>query len=297
MARYLFKRFIYILVLFITTNSFAQSTYLFGQNWTINGFVGTTKFYGDCTDNTNSILSNSPFSKYFYQDRRFGFGLYVDKDINSYIGVRGSLLYAVLKSTKESEKIYFEGDSYEYSLSLKFDLTNIFMGVDRYRPWNIYGFIGIGFTETLSDLYDLTTGDHLLPSGDIDSMFVSGSKKRTTETTMPIGIGVNYKIDRKVKVFFEFTQHIVHTNKLDAYPVEGTKFESFGLINIGISYDFNLPSHWGFSTNPRYNGKSPDASIKAFNKKKHVIMNTKAKQKALKMRKKYGRSNKKHYRW
>jgi len=297
MTRVIFTSLLFVLSLFITNNSVAQQSYPFGQEWVINGYVGTTKFYGDCSDNTNSIFSNSPFSKYFYQDRRFGAGVYIDKKINPFITLRGTLLYASLKSTKESEKIYFIGDTYEYSLSVVVDFTNIFFGIDKYRPWNIYGFIGIGFTETLSDLYDLNTGAHLLPSGDIDSLFVGGTKKRVTETTMPLGIGINYKVERNTKVFFEFTRHIVHTNKLDAYPVEGTNFESFGLINIGISYDFNLPSHWGFSSNPRYNGKSTDPAIKAFNKKKRVVMNTKAKKRAMKKRKNYGRSKRKKHRW
>jgi len=296
MARFILKISFVLLTMLAINNVNGQSTYQFGDKWTINGYVGTTKFYGDVSDKTNSIFSNSPFSKFFYQDRRFGAGIYLDKKINSYVGVRGTLLYAVLKSTKESEKIYFEGDTYEYSLSAVFDLTNIFLGIDKYRNWNVYAFIGIGFTETLSDLYDLNTGVHLLPSGDIDSAF-TGNNTRMTETTMPIGIGINYEIERNTKVFFEFTRHIVHTNKLDAYPVEGTNFESFGLINIGMSYDFSLPSHWGFGGNPRYNGKSSDPSIKAFNKKKRVVMKTKANKKARKLRKKYGRSRKMKHRW
>ncbi len=192
MTQLLRKILFIVLVLFIANTAVAQRSYPFGQEWSINGYIGTTQFYGDCSDNTNSIFSNSPFSKYFYQDRGIGLGLYVDKKITPYIGIRGTLLYAVIKSTKESEKIYFEGDTYEYSISALFNLTNIFLGIDKYRHWNIYGFIGIGFTETLSDLYDLNTGAHLLPSGDVDSLFVGSSKKRMTETTMPIGLGVNY---------------------------------------------------------------------------------------------------------
>jgi len=297
MTRVIFFLFLFTISFLVSTKTVAQQSYPFGQEWTINGYIGTTKFYGDCSDKTNSIFSNSPFSKFFYQDRRFGAGIYVDKKFTPYIGFRGVLLYASLKSTKESEKIYFEGDTYEYSASIVIDFTNIFMGVDKYRLWNIYGFIGIGFTETLSNLYDLNTEALLLPSGDIDSLLVGGNTKRVTETTVPLGIGVNYKVSRNTKLFFEFTRHLVHTNKLDAYPVEGTSIESFGLMNIGVSYDFNLPAHWGFSSNPRYNGKSTDASIRAFNKKKRVVMNTKAKRKAMKKRKRYGRTRNKKHRW
>ena len=117
-------------------------------------FIGSTTFHGDVSDKTNSFMNNTPFSKYFYQDRKFGGGVYVDKMFTPYWGVRGTLLYAKMKSTKESSKIYFEGDLFEYSISGLIDFSNIFLGVDKYRVWNFYGFIGVGFTETRSILYD-----------------------------------------------------------------------------------------------------------------------------------------------
>ncbi len=285
------------ITIFLLLANFANSqrSYLFTREWKISMFIGSTTFHGDVSDKTNSFMNNTPFSKYFYQDRKVGGGFYVDKMFTPYWGVRGTLLYAKMKSTKESSKIYFEGDLFEYSVSGLIDFSNIFLGVDRYRVWNFYGFIGVGFTETRSILYDLNTGARIGSTG--FRVGKTGAYKRMTELTFPVGLGVKYEIGKKINLFFEFTRHIVKTDRLDAYPVDGTKFESLGMMNLGFTYNFRLPNHWTPARNPRYNGKSPDRSIRAFNKKKHVVMKTKAYKKAKKSRKKYGRKRRRNNRW
>lgn len=272
-----------------------QRNYLFTREWSVSGYIGSSNFHGDVSDNTNSLLNNTPFSKYFYQDRRLGLGLYVDKMFTPVFGVRGNLLYAEMKSTKESDKIYFTGNLFLYSISGLVDFSNIFLGVDKYRAWNFYGFIGVGYSESRSTLYDMNTD---AVKGTNGFRMYKGSYRRMTELTFPVGLGATFSIGSKAEIFVELTRNVVLTNKLDAFPVEKTKMESLGLVNIGVTYDFSLPNHWSMAPrNPRYNGKSTDPSIKAFNKKKHVVMKTKASKKALKQRKKYGRKARRKQRW
>ena len=282
---------IYLLLVFtvFTVSVNAQRHYKFSSNWNTSFFVGTTNFHGDVSDSGNSFKDNNPFSKYFYQDRRFGLGIYVDKMFNPYIGMRGLLMYATMKSTKESEKLYFEGNFYEYSLSGLLDLTNIFLGHDKYRAYQVYGFLGIGMTETKSELFNLTN-DSLLNQIGYKVEKEGRNPKRLTEVVMPVGIGARYKINKQLSVFGEFTSHIVFSNKIDAYAVDGTIQERVGLINVGLTYFFSLPSHWSIGNgNIRYNGKSSDSSIRKYNKNNHVVMKTKAYKSALKKRKKYGK--------
>jgi hypothetical protein len=287
---------LFSLLFLISIRVEAQQSYSFTQQWSIHGYLGATNFHGDMTDKTNSFLNNTPFSKYFYQDRRIGFGIYVDKMFTPYYGIRGNLLYTNMKSTKESDKIYFAGTSFIYTLSGLLDVGNLILGVDKYRVWNGYFFLGIGYSETQANAYDFLTGKQIGSTGYVISPR-GGSFRRMTEVCVPLGIGVKYKIEKSTEVFAEITRQIVLTNKLDAYPVEGTKIESLGMINLGISYDFNLPSNWTAGGTPRYNGKSPDPSIRAFNKKKKVVMRTNAYKKATKKRYKYGRKKFRKHRW
>ncbi len=285
-----------VLFMFLASGQLqAQGHYRFTRSWNTSFFVGTTNFHGDVSDQTNSFQNSNPFSKYFYQDRRFGFGIYLDKMFNPYFGVRGILMYAAMKGTKESEKIYFTGNFFEYSLSAVLDFTNMFQGIDKYRKYQIYGFIGIGFTETRSELYNLHT-DSLIYKVGYHVPKEGRGPERLTELTMPVGLGGRYKVGKQFSVFAEFTSHVVFSNKIDAYPVEGTNYESVGMINVGITYFFRLPNHWSTGGNPRYNGKSSDPAIRKFNKRKRVVMQTKANKRAVKRRRRYGMKRKRIFR-
>lgn len=283
MKRLLLSISILLLLLSFAGTVKAQKHYRFSNNWSASFFVGTTNFHGDLSDNANSFKNNNPFSKYFYQDRRFGLGVYVDKMFNPYFGARAILMYATMKSTKESEKLYFTGNFFEYSISAVFNLSNAIMGIDNYRPYQVYGFIGIGFTETRSELYNLKN-DSLVDRVGYHIENEGRGPKRLTELVMPVGLGINYSLNKQFSVFGEFTSHVVFSNKIDVYPVEGTAYESVGMINVGITYSFRLPSHWGGRGSQKYNGKSSDPAIRKFNKNKRVVMKTSANKRAMKYR-------------
>lgn len=293
------KKFIYIilfLAVIMSSKTHAQKYISFDDGWTVNGFVSTSNFHGDLTDKTNSFVNNTPFSKYFYQDRKIGGGIYVDKMFGQIIGVRGILLFSNMKSTKESDKIYFQGNLFEYSIAAYSNLSNLILGYSRRRPWDVYAFIGIGFSETRSQAFNMTTNVQVGSTGYKLSKTGNGYV-RMTETVVPVGLGATYKFTKNTNVFIEFTRHFVHTDRLDAFPVDGTNVESLGLVNLGLTYHFTLPSHWGTQRAPRYDGKSPDPAIRAFNKKKRVVMKTKANKKAIKKRKRYGRKRFRRHRW
>ncbi len=296
MRIYLYTYIIVFMVFFMPIKIYSQHYIGISDSWKISGFIGTSNFHGDITDNTNSFINNTPFSKYFYQDRKMGGGIYVDKMFGNVMGVRGVLMFSDMKSSKESDKIYFTGNTFEYSIAAYSNLSNLFFGYSRRRNWDVYVFLGIGYSETRSTAYSMTTGAVVGSTGYKKSN--DGNRfLRMTEVVVPVGLGASYKFSKIAYVFVEVTRHFVNTNKLDAYPVEGTAIESLGLLNIGLSYNFALPSHWQIYRTPRYNGKSPDPAIRAFNKRKHVVMKTKANKKALKRRKRYGRKRFKRHRW
>jgi hypothetical protein len=297
MIRKLLAYCILIVVLFCSNATQAQRSYILTRQWHIAPYLGTSNFHGDVSENTNSFVNNTPFNKYFYQDRKFGAGLYIDKMFTPVYGIRGNLLYSSMKGTNEKEKVFFTGTFFEYSLSGIVNYTNLFMGTDRFRKWDGYVFVGIGFSESRAKSYDLISGQQIGSNG-YRVVKTGNGFRRMTEITFPFGVGFTYLLNDEIDLFVELTRHLVLTNKLDAYPVEDTKIESLGMINVGISYEFNLPKHWAPKPrNPRYNGKSPDPSIKSFNKNKHVVMKTKAYKKSKKMRKKYGRKKRGKHRW
>jgi len=261
----------------------AQRVYFFTEQWSVGLGVGASTFYGDLTDKTNRFFSNTPFSKYFYQDRQARAVFILEKKINIYFGVRGHLSYGNIKSTKESDKQWFKAHLFEYSLSGVIDFTNIFGGFSRYRAWSVYGHVGIGFTESRTWKYDMNTGALIGTNGFGQPKRDGGKYVPMTETVMPIGLGFKYQFSKAFLMNIEMELHPIHTDKLDATISEDSWWEGYGLIWMGMTYNFSLPDHWQLGNrNPRYNGKSTDPAIKAFNKRKHTIMKTKSYKRSLK---------------
>ncbi len=270
--------------MFLGKSLHSQRTYYLNEKWEASIYGSANSFYGDLSEKSNRMFNNTPFSKFYYLDRQFGGGFTLEKKINPYFGAKGNLYYSGLKGTRESKDQYFKGWVFEYSLLGTVDMSNLFMGQDRYRKWSIYGYWGLGFTESRSWKYNLTTGD-LLGTNGLQKTNVEGKFKPMTETIMPIGIGYNYKFAKKQGFFIEMSFRPINTDKLDVTISTDNFSEGFGTITFGFNTDLSMPRGMSmFQRKPRYNGKSSEPAIKAYNSKRHVIMKTKSYKKASKKR-------------
>jgi len=290
MQKGIFKFILTILVLstsFISKPVQAQ-TYRLSQQWKIGAYIGATKFYGDLTDNSNSILNNTPFSSYFYQDRKVAGSFYIEKWINPYVGIRGMFFGGELKSTQESSKQYFEANYFDYSLAMSLNFSSMIWGPDNNRNLSIYGFGGIGLSESRTWKYDMNTGKIIATNGFGDPNHEGGARKPMTEMVFPVGLGISLFASNPLSVNIEGHLHYVTTNKLDATPVDGTTFETVGFISIGLVYSFNISGlRFGGGNYRTFEGRSNDPALREFNKRKRVVMQTKMSRKAMKKRKKF----------
>lgn len=279
---------VFVLSLTFYSTQVSAQTYRLSQEWKMGAYIGSTKFYGDLTDNTSSILNNTPFSSYFYQDRKLGGAFYIEKWLNPYIGVRGMFFLGSIKSTQESSQQYFEGNYYDYSLALTLDFTSMIWGRNQGRLLSVYGFGGIGLSKSQSLRYDLSTNEILATNGFGEPKRDGGGRRPMTETVFPVGLGISIFSSNPVSVNIEGHLHYVATNKLDATPVEGTNFESIGFISIGVVYNFSIKGlRFGGRNYQTFEGRSNEPSLREFNKRKRVVMNTKMNRKAMKKRKKF----------
>lgn len=285
----LVKTIVFIFLSLVSLTSLkAQRHYFFTEQWNVGLGLGATTFYGDLTDKSNRFFSNTPFSKYFYQDRQARYIFLLEKKVNIYFGVRGQISYGKIKSTKESVKQYFTSNLFEYSLAGTIDFTNLFLGQDRYRPWSLYGYLGIGFTESRTWRYNMLTGKLVGTNGFGSPKTDGGKYIPMTETVIPMGIGFSYQFSKGFSARVEMSLQPIHTDKLDALVSTDEAMEGYGLITVGVNYHMSLPDHWQIGNRyPRYNGKSTDPAIKSYNKRKHVLMKSKGHKKGLKNRKKF----------
>ncbi len=275
------------LLLLISVEIEAQ-TYRLSQRWKLGAYVGATKFNGDLTDNANSFMNNTPFSSYFYQDRKAAGLFYIEKWITPFVGVRGMYFSGKIQSTKESMKQYFKGTFLDYSLNLTLDFAALIWGPDNGRNLGFYGFGGVGLSQSQSERYDMKT-DQIIGTSGFGEPKTSGKPVQPLNSlVMPVGFGLSFFASQTVSVNMEFQLHFVKTNELDAYPVEGTNFERVGFISLGLVYNFDMSGLMiGGGNYKTFEGRSNDPALREFNKRKRVVMQTKMSRKAMKKRKKF----------
>lgn len=254
----------------------------FFRDWEISANVGMTSFYGDVTDKKNRFFANTPFHKYFYDDRGLGYGIMIEKNMNNSLSLRGFLMHGNIISHFSEEQIYFDAVLNEYYFGASYDISNLIWGEKRNQDWELYGFFGIGFTDYRSWLYDMKTDKLLDRTGFGAERWLDGKDKMATETTIPFGIGFSYRFKYGLSVAFETGIHGLNTDILDSYKSDDASAEGFGYTSLALSYSFNFPSSLGGY--PNYRGKSSDPAIKEYNKRKSVIMRTKAQRKASRKR-------------
>jgi hypothetical protein len=229
------------IALFFSLNvSATNSTHLY-ENWGFGIHFGGTSFFGDLADYSGG-LNNTPFSKYFYKDMRSMGGITLEKWFGPYFAARGFMGYGSLQGTKDKSSAWFEAHIFEYHLEAMVDLTNLIFGVDRRRIVSLYGFVGIGFTESRTWKYNSETGDLIGTNGFGKPRKDGGSYIPMTETVVPVGMIVNVFVANKVSFFFEGSFHPINTDKLDATPNENSSYiaglEGYNYFSLGMNIWF-----------------------------------------------------------
>ncbi len=276
---------IFAFIFFLPKIGTGQGTYRLNEKWSINLNLGYNNFYGDLKDKKVGFIQSTPFHKYFYENRKMMYGFMLSKDLSDVFSIRGQLLFGKLRSSKVSENTYFTANLYEYNINTKINLSNIIFGKYNYRKYTLYASIGIGLIDWNNRRMTIDSGIPISGNGFAKNV-ESGYRRNTTEGIIPIGLGLDYRINDKLLLSIETTLRGINTDQLDSYIDKAKKIEGFGYTSIALIYNFDFDAvHLGLSS-PKYNGKSSDPSIKRYNKKRHIVMSTPQ----------YKRSVKKRYR-
>ena len=259
--------------IFIPSSVRGQDLYGLAESWNIDFNIGYNKFYGDLTDKKNSVFRNTPFHKYFYENRKMMYGFMLGKEINDYVSVRGQLLYGALKGTSEPNLSYFEAKVFEYNLNAKVDLSDLIFGTYGYRKYSFYATAGIGMINWHTQRKDIKTGDVIGGNG-FSKDGEGGHKMTTTEGVIPIGLGVDIKLNENWDLSIASSLHGIKTDKLDAFLSDSKKVEGFGYVSVGLVYTFDVKAFRLGVSNPKYNGRSNEPALKDYGKQKKVVMTT-----------------------
>lgn len=255
----------------------------FAADWEFNANLGMTSFYGDLTDNKNRFFSNSPFNRYFYEDRDVIYGFLLKKHFNRWFILRGEFKHGKLQSNPTSYDLHFESKFNSYYLAAELNFTNIFRREGEYNL-HIYGFAGLGVTDYRTWLYDDENNKLVERHGYGNSRWFDSKPKMAKAFTIPGGLGITYRFNDNWAMNFETSINLTVTDKLDSYNSNISNVEGYGTTSLGISYYFHLPWNFRFSRYPSYKNRSDEPAIKKYNRKRRVIMKTKSYRKAKRKR-------------
>jgi len=207
------------------------------KGWTVGANFGSNLFYGDLR-----VYNYWPVGKY-QNERKYAVGFFIGKKINSFLEYRGNLLVGSLSGTKRVDlkkkpvNQYFETRMFEYSSTLKLDISSLIAGEKDDRFFSVYTYAGLGLVNFRSQRKSLTTNKIIESFGYKSTHKIAA----TTEVVIPVGGGFDFLLMKNLKLNIDASIRFVNTDKLDAYVNHKTGFDDmYGYTSIGVSYTFDF---------------------------------------------------------
>ena len=210
-------------------------SFKFSDSWSINLNLGITQFFGDIQE------SNVFFNK-LKDDTKYAAGINLEKYISPVFGIRGNLTLGKISGLRDSRNVYFIGTFLTYDIQGTMNFTNLIWKYKPERKWAVYGFGGIGLEDFRTKAFRIDNDKFIGGYG--YGATENDKEKATTETVIPLGFGVKYKISERWDANFELTSYLANSDKLD-YAKVGKYGDAFHFYSLGVIYHFSLPEMGG----------------------------------------------------
>ncbi|MCD4789307.1 MAG: outer membrane beta-barrel protein [Bacteroidales bacterium] len=197
-----------------------ESTGKLYYQWYVNLNGGITQSYCDIQ------AGDFHFNMLGKDDMALGLGLRLGKHLSPVFGLYGSVIMAPLKGTSgvDTKNMYFKTDLLDYILGTTVSFSNLFFGYEP-RLINIYGTVGIGMVSFSSKSYRQETD------------ILVDEYPNTTETMIPTGIGIDFRLNDHWDINLESTIRWFDSDKLDGY-ISGEKNDAYYFTSLGLGYSF-----------------------------------------------------------
>jgi len=217
---------LFIILFSIKSRSQSDNKYLL-DNWSLNLNAGIPMFWGDVESTfSDKIKANT------------GWGFILSKKVSSAFNLRGEFIMGSVSGSQPKYDRYFDADFYNYTINGTLDFSSVIYGENPCRKLNIYGILGIGFTDFRTLLKKIST-DEVIAHRGYNSIYPSTSVEYQTESTVSGGIGFTYRVDSRFDLNLENQWHVLNTDLLDA-KVGRFKYDIISYTSIGVTYKFNF---------------------------------------------------------
>jgi hypothetical protein len=209
----------------------------FKDNWAIQLQPGFSQFYGDA--------SNHNYFQKFNGETGLAAELSARKMIIPAVGVGLQLGYAGLKSYKDQKTdgtkvdFHLNGDYFDVGLYAYVNFNHLFAGYKPGRRFSAYGTIGLDWGFWNSALTDGITG-LTIKSGSKNGSYTY----KTNAFVLPVGAGVNWRINNRWAVNLGGTLRTVFNDDVDVWH-DGFKYDQIFTTQVGVTY--HIRSGWGGS--------------------------------------------------
>ena len=176
----------------------------------------------------------------------FGGGLTVGYNFNSVFGVNLNLLYGGLSGIHRTEvgetagpnaDVKFKATIIDYTVNGTFNIMNLIYSDRTKKRWfSAYLTGGVGFVSFWALKQDLYTEEFEGSTGYTES----GTKKKepTTETVIPAGLGLKFRLAKRLHAHLETTFRFTVTEKLDATKGNTGVNDHYSTLGLGLTYTF-----------------------------------------------------------
>lgn len=201
---------------------------LFRPNLQVGVSAGTSLFFGDIKQNNFWPLNNNN------NEWRYAYGLNFNYSFSPVFMFRVAGLYGELSGTKRSRHIWFENDYYEINFNTVVNLNNLFGRNREDRLVNLFGTAGFGIINFNSVVKRM--GEYYVLKR-VGYGYGTGFEGRDRQSFFMVGVGVNFRVNKRFDIIVETTNKYAFTDLLDG--TESGKYNDvYNYTSIGIVYRF-----------------------------------------------------------
>jgi outer membrane protein OmpA-like peptidoglycan-associated protein len=215
------------------------------NTWSVTAGVGPVVYYTDVVDYTIFPTSNWKLGPSFIISKQFGRPWSID----------AQFLMADMYGEKNTR--FFEGDFFDLTLNLNVSINQLVLFGPIRDRLNIYGKIGLGANYFRARQQSLETGDWITvgdvhnstpgyprPYGWDESDYLAvgydradptRKTERISEMVVPIGMGIDYRLNKSFDVGFELTLRNLTQDNLDV-NLTGADNDSYMSVAVTVTY-------------------------------------------------------------
>jgi len=240
----------------------------FKTGWYVGADFGSTLFYGDV-----ALYNNFPKPQDFKKSFGNGYSLYGGKKFRYGLTAEAQIFKGNLTGMKMADKLYpryFVADVMDYSVSLKYNLSQELFRVSQHRKFfnrlTLFATAGVGQTFFRSRLYKLAVNDQWYlekangySSTGIDSAGIGKAGGLVTKKTgmlsaiiLPIGGKINFKLNSKTDIAFDLRYVTVFSDKVDGWERSWTHYDKYLYMSVGLVYNFGRKDEKDLPDNQRF---------------------------------------------